>query len=69
MPERCSRLTTSRSRQITWMELKQPFQIATQTRASVPIIVPSLLKKSMERITMATSPAMTAAIGSTFHSF
>ena len=58
MPERCSRLTTSRSR-----------QIATQTRASVPIIVPSLLKKSMERITMATSPAMTAAIGSTFHSF
>ena len=69
MPARCSRLTTSRSRQITWMELKQPFQIATHTRASTPIMVPSRLRKSMLRTTIATRPAMIAAMGRTFHSF
>ena len=69
MPDRCSRLMIARSRQTAWMELKQPFQMATQVRAKAPIRLPSMLMKSRLRITMPTSAAMTAAMGSTFQSF
>ena len=68
MPERCSRLITSRSRQITWIELKHPFQMATHTMANAPISVPSMLRKNFLRTTMPTRPAISAAIGSTFQS-
>ena len=69
MPERCSRLTMLLSRQMTWMELKHPFQMPTQVRANAPISEPSILTKSRLRITMPTRPAISAAIGSTFQSF
>ena len=69
MPERCSRLITSRSRHMTWIELKQPFQMHTQTSAKEPISVPSMLMNMRLRITMPTRPAMSADIGSTFQSF
>ena len=69
MPARCSRLMTSRSRQITWMELKQPFQIPTQVSAKAAISVPSMEMKNIFLTTIATRPAITAAIGRTFQSF
>ena len=69
MPERCSRLITSRSRQTTWMELKAPFQMHTHTSANAPISVPSMLRQNFLRMTMPTSPAISAAIGRTFQSF
>ena len=69
MPERCSRLMIARSRQTDWMELKQPFQMATQVSAKELIRVPSMLTKKRLRITMPTRPAIIAAIGSTFQSF
>ena len=69
MPERCSRLMTSRSRQMTWMELKQPFQMHTMTMAKPPISVPSMFRNRRLRMTMPTRPAISAAIGSTFQSF
>ena len=68
MPERCSRLMIARSRQIAWMELKQPFHRATQVRAKALIRQPSILAKILFRITMETSPAITAAMGITFQS-
>ena len=43
MPERCSRLMMARSRQTDWIELKQPFQMATQARAKALIRSPSML--------------------------
>ena len=68
MPERCSRLITSRSRQMTCIELKQPFQMHTHTMAKAPITVPSMLMKNLRRTTMPTRPAISAAMGSTFQS-
>ena len=68
MPERCSRLMTSRSRQMTWIELKHPFQMQTMTSAKQAVSVPSMLRHSILRITMPTRPAISAAIGSTFQS-
>ena len=69
MPERCSRLMMLLSRQITWIELKNPFQMETQVRASAPFKVPSIVIKKSPRTTRLTMPAMIAAIGSTFQSF
>ena len=69
MPERCSRLMMGRSRQTAWMELKHPFQIATQVRAKPPMRLPSMLMKNFRRITIDTRAAMMAAMGRTFQSF
>ena len=51
------------------MELKQPFQMPTQVSAKALISVPSMVMKNMFLVTMATRPAITAAMGMTFHSF
>ena len=50
------------------MELKQPFQIATHVSANAPLRFPSIVRKKSLRITMLTSAAMIAAMGSTFQS-
>ena len=68
MPERCSLFSTSLSRHTTWIELKQPFQIQMQAKASVPISVPSEVKKKSAATTIDTRPAIRAAIGRTFQS-
>ena len=68
MPDRCSRLMTSRSRQTTWMELKQPFQMHTHTRAKDPINVPSIFRNILLRMTNPTRPAIRADMGITFQS-
>ena len=68
MPDRCSRLMIGRSRQTDWIELKQPFQIDTQAMANAPNRLPSMLMKKFLRITMPSSAAMIAAMGSTFQS-
>ena len=68
MPERCSRLMTSRSRQMTWTELKQPFQMQTITSEKDPMSVPSMVWNMLALVTMPTRPATKAAIGSTFQS-
>ena len=68
MPERCSRLMIGRSRHTAWIELKQPFQMPTQVRANAPFRLPSMVRKKSLRMTMLTSAAMMAAMGSTFQS-
>ena len=67
-PARCSRLMISRSRQTTWIELKKPFQMHTHTSANEPVSVPSWVTKRLLPTTKVTTPAMIAAIGSTFQS-
>ena len=59
----------SLSRHITWTELKHPFQIATQLRASAPLSVPSIVTKKSFLTTRETRPAMMTAIGRSFQSF
>ena len=53
---------------MTWIELKQPFQMHTMTMAKPPNSVPSMVMKRRLRMTMPTRPAISAAIGSTFQS-
>ena len=62
------RKKTRRIRHTAWIELKHPFQIATQASAKAPIRLPSMFTKNRFLITMATRPAMIAAMGSTFQS-
>ena len=53
--------TLPRSRQMVLMELKQPFQMAVQVRASEPLTVPSMdVKKSALAMEATTVVRMTA---------
>ena len=68
-PERCSLLIISLSRQMTFTELKHPFQMATQLSARAPLSVPSMVTKKSFLTTRDTRPAIMTDIGRSFQSF